>query len=237
MRDVASLAKAARRHGDAIGVYAERRSIPAAQARAPVPPRPGGCRVRPRAGSGVVNVTKIASMLEKATGNTLPPPRPAVAAARFARDPAEYAPRARQRNLIPGGRRVPDEPDPGDQVSPDLRKTLRTLKVGQMLDTLPERLAPARQHGPRQFLELVLAGEITRREAKSASLRARAAGLDAGIRLDTWDETAAVRYDHQLWNELASLRFLKILGTRTELANNVCGIWTHEIHRAVGRPW
>ena len=28
------------------------------------------------------------------------------------------------------------------------------------------------------------------------------------MRLDTWDETAAVRYDHQLWNELCSLRFL-----------------------------
>ena len=43
----------------------------------------------------VVNVTKIASMLEKATENTPPPPRPAAAAtARFARDPAEYRPPA-----------------------------------------------------------------------------------------------------------------------------------------------
>ena len=50
--------------------------------------------------------------------------------------------------------------------------------------------------------------QVTRREAKSASLRARAAGLDPGMRLDTWDESAAVRYDHQLWNELTSLRFL-----------------------------
>jgi DNA replication protein DnaC len=38
-------------------------------------------------------------------------------------------------------------------------------------------------------------------------LRARAAGLDAGMRVDTWDESAAVGYDRQLWNELASLRF------------------------------
>ena len=50
----------------------------------------------------VVNVTKIASMLEKATENTPPPPRPPVAAtARFARDPAEYRPV--QLTLIPGG--------------------------------------------------------------------------------------------------------------------------------------
>jgi DNA replication protein DnaC len=97
-----------------------------------------------------------------------------------------------------------------DVVSPDLRTTLRALKLGQMLATLPERLTLARQQKMTHadFLELVLADEVTRREAKSASLRARAAGLDASMRLDTWDQTAAVRYDHQLWNELASLRFL-----------------------------
>ncbi len=97
-----------------------------------------------------------------------------------------------------------------DAVSPDLRTTLRALKLGQMLDTLPERLTLARQQKMphADFLELVLADEVTRREAKSASLRARAAGLDASMRLDTWDGSAAVRYDHQLWNELASLRFL-----------------------------
>jgi DNA replication protein DnaC len=97
-----------------------------------------------------------------------------------------------------------------DTVSPDLRKTLRALKLGQMLPTLPDRLTLARQQKMphADFLELVLADEVTRREAKSASLRARAAGLNPGMRLDTWDESAAVRYDHQLWNELVSLRFL-----------------------------
>jgi DNA replication protein DnaC len=97
-----------------------------------------------------------------------------------------------------------------DTVTPDLRTTLRALKLGQMLHTLPDRLTLARQQkmAHADFLELVLADEVTRRESKSASLRARAAGLDAGMRLDTWDETAAVRYDRQLWNELVSLRFL-----------------------------
>ena len=97
-----------------------------------------------------------------------------------------------------------------DPVSPDLRQVLRALKLGQMTATLPERLTLARkQHmAHADFLELVLADEVSRREAKSASLRARAAGLDAGMRLDTWDETAAIRYDRQLWNELVSLRFL-----------------------------
>jgi DNA replication protein DnaC len=97
-----------------------------------------------------------------------------------------------------------------DPISPDLRKTLRALKLGQMLNTLPDRLTLARQQkmAHADFLELVLADEVTRREAKSASLRARAAGLDASMRLDTWDESAAVHYDQRLWNELASLRFL-----------------------------
>ncbi len=97
-----------------------------------------------------------------------------------------------------------------DAVSPELRKTLRALKLGQMLATLPDRLTLARQQkmAHADFLELVLADEVTRREAKSASLRARAAGLDASMRLDAWDESAAVRYDRQLWNELVSLRFL-----------------------------
>ena len=97
-----------------------------------------------------------------------------------------------------------------DVISPDLRTTLRALKLGQMLPTLPDRLTLARQQQMTHadFLELILADEHARREAKSASLRARAAGLNAGMRLDAWDQTAAVRYDHQLWNELVRLRFL-----------------------------
>jgi DNA replication protein DnaC len=97
-----------------------------------------------------------------------------------------------------------------DPVSGELRGTLRALKLGQMLTTLPERLVLARQQKMphADFLQLVLADEVSRRDAKSASLRARTAGLDPAMRLDTWDQTAAVRYDQQLWNELVSLRFL-----------------------------
>jgi DNA replication protein DnaC len=97
-----------------------------------------------------------------------------------------------------------------DPVSAELRGTLRALKLGQMLTTLPERIVLARQQKMphADFLQLVLADEVSRRETKSASLRARAAGLDPGMRLDTWDDSAAVRYDQQLWNELVSLRFL-----------------------------
>ena len=94
-------------------------------------------------------------------------------------------------------------------VSPDLKRHLRTLKLGQLLATLPDRLTLARQQKlpHADFLELLLSDEVTRRENGSAARRARAAGLDPDMRPDTWDATAAVRYDHQLWNELVSLRF------------------------------
>jgi DNA replication protein DnaC len=97
-----------------------------------------------------------------------------------------------------------------DPVSAELTAVLRRLKLGKMLDTLPERLTLARQQhlSHAAFLELVLADEATRRDVGSARLRAAKAGLDPGMRLDTWDDTAAVRYDRALWNELVSLRFL-----------------------------
>jgi DNA replication protein DnaC len=98
-----------------------------------------------------------------------------------------------------------------DPISPDLTQVLRTLKLSRMLDTLPDRLTLAKQQNlsHQAFLELVLSDEASRRDTQSAALRARKAGLDPGMRLETWDETAAVRYDHALWNELTSLRFLE----------------------------
>ena len=115
MRDVAALAKTARRHGDAIGVYAERlldtdlpwtkmrqvyRLLGLVRRYGPGPVDQACARALE---VDVVNVTKIASMLERATENAPPPPRPPLAAtARFARDPAEY--RATQLTLIPGGK-------------------------------------------------------------------------------------------------------------------------------------
>jgi DNA replication protein DnaC len=97
-----------------------------------------------------------------------------------------------------------------DPISTDLKKVMRQLKLGRMLDTLPERLTLARQQhlSHAAFLELVLADEATRRDTTSAARRARDAGLDPAMRLESWDETAAVRYDHTLWTDLTSLRFL-----------------------------
>ena len=116
MRDVASLARAARRHGDAIGAYAEQlldtdlpwtkmrqvyRLLGLVRRYGPGPVQTACARALEL---DVVNVTKIASMLDKATENACPPPNPApAAAARFARDPAEYRPGTIQLTLIDGG--------------------------------------------------------------------------------------------------------------------------------------
>lgn len=96
------------------------------------------------------------------------------------------------------------------EVSPELKALLRRVKLGRCLDTLPERLALARtgQLGHAEFLELVLADEVSRRESTSADRRSRAAGLDPTMTLDRWDDTANVHYDQAIWRELCSLRFI-----------------------------
>jgi len=98
---------------------------------------------------------------------------------------------------------------PADPVGADLSTTLRALKLGGMSTTLPERLVLARQRsmGHAAFLQLVLGDEVTRRESRSAMLRARTAGLDPTMRLDTWDEPADLTYDRALLSDLTSLRF------------------------------
>jgi hypothetical protein len=98
---------------------------------------------------------------------------------------------------------------PADAVGADLTKILRTLKLSGLKDTLPERLALARQQqlGHAAFLELLLSDEVTRRESRSAALRAAKAGLDPAMRIDTWQEHPDLDYDRQLWSDLASLRF------------------------------
>lgn len=98
---------------------------------------------------------------------------------------------------------------PLDPVGADLTTTLKALKLGQMTQTLPERLALARQRnlGHAAFLQLILQDEVTRRESRSAMLRARAAGLDPAMRLDAWDELDDLTYDRALLSDLTSLRF------------------------------
>jgi hypothetical protein len=105
MRHVDRLIAAARRHGEDVGIYAERLlddQLPWTRMRQAyrllgLARRYGDTAVNTACGKAlevdVVSVTKIASMLEKAAENApVAAPRPAAAGpARFARDPAEYA--------------------------------------------------------------------------------------------------------------------------------------------------
>ena len=100
-------------------------------------------------------------------------------------------------------------PRPVDPLGPDLLKALRAVKLGGLKDTLPERLALARTRGLSHaaFLQLILDDEITRRDSRSAMLRAKTAGLDATMRLETWDEPDDLTYDRALLSDLTTLRF------------------------------
>ena len=223
MRDVASLARAARRHGDAIGAYADQlldtdlpwtkmrqvyRLLGLVRRYGPGPVETACARALDL---DVVNVTKIASMLEKATENASPPPRPAVAAAaRFARDPAEYRPRHIQLTLIDGGEASTDDhgharcrqPGParhaaGAQARPDAPHPAGPAHPGPPAEHDPRRLPrarPRRRARPPRGQVRLPAGPGRR------ARRGHAAGH--------LGPAAAVRYDQQLWNELASLRFL-----------------------------
>lgn len=102
-----------------------------------------------------------------------------------------------------------EQAGPIDPIGPDLTRILRSLKLGGLGATLPERLAlaRARKMGHAAFLELLLSDEITRRDSRSAMLRAKAAGLDPTMRIDTWDEPDDLSYDRTPWSDLTSLRF------------------------------
>jgi DNA replication protein DnaC len=97
-----------------------------------------------------------------------------------------------------------------DSISTDLKTVMRRLRLGKLLDTLPERLALARQQKtPHQdFLLLLFSDECSRRDSFSSSLRAERAMLDPDMRLERWDATAKVTYDETLLAELVSARFI-----------------------------
>ena len=60
-----------------------------------------------------------------------------------------------------------------------------------------------------EFLELVLADEVQPPRGHQAHNDAPAPpALDPAMTLDQWDESAKVHYDHAVWHELCSLRFI-----------------------------
>lgn len=96
-------------------------------------------------------------------------------------------------------------------IDPELVVALKRLRLGGMLDTLPERLSLAeREHTPvHDLLLALLVDEISRRQSGASERRASVAGLDPSMVFERWDKTANVHYDRRLLQELCSLRFLQ----------------------------
>ena len=95
-------------------------------------------------------------------------------------------------------------------INPELRSVLKQLRLGQILDALPERILLAEKQSMsfEDLLLMVLGDEVSRRESSAAARRSRDAGLDPDMMLERWDKAAAISYDKRLFAELASLRFI-----------------------------
>ncbi len=119
-------------------------------------------------------------------------------------------------------------------IDPDLKALLRKVKLGRLLDTLPERLVLARAESlPHvDFLTLVLSDEVDRRDRASAELRARTAKLDPSMRLETFTTDSTARFDRELWTELCSLRFCD--DTRGALLLGPVGVGKTHLATALG---
>ncbi|EON30337.1 IstB domain-containing protein ATP-binding protein [Gordonia terrae C-6] len=127
-----------------------------------------------------------------------------------------------------------------EPVGADMLGLLKTLKLGALADTLPQRAALARQHKTSHltFLQQLLADEVSRRESSSAARRSAKAGLDPSMRIDNWRAADDLLYDRPLLEDLTTLRFIDaghsaiLLGPvgvgKTHLANALG-------HMAIGR--
>jgi len=92
----------------------------------------------------------------------------------------------------------------------ELKPLLKRLKLGQMIDTLPERLALARrdQLDHAAFLQILLADEVSRRDQRNFDLQLQKAGFDDVCRLEDFDWEAGVRLDRKLLDAAFSLDFI-----------------------------
>ncbi len=92
----------------------------------------------------------------------------------------------------------------------ELRPLLKRLKLGALLDTLPERIALARREklDYGDFLHILLSDEVSRRDHGRLELRLHQAGFDERCRLEDFDWSAQVRLDRRLLDAAFSLQFL-----------------------------
>jgi len=93
----------------------------------------------------------------------------------------------------------------------ELKPLLKRLRLGYLLNTLPERLALARrdQLDYAAFLEIILADEVTRRDNQNMEMHLQQAGFEDVCRLEEFDWTSQVTLDRRLLDTVFSLEFLQ----------------------------
>ena len=93
----------------------------------------------------------------------------------------------------------------------DLGPLLRRLKLGQILPTLPERVALARRDriDYLDFLEIILSDEALRRDSKRLSTRLAKAGFEQLCALEDFDWSAEIILDRRLVDAVFSLEFIR----------------------------
>jgi len=95
-------------------------------------------------------------------------------------------------------------------IDPDLVRLAKRLKLGQILPTLPERLALARaqQLDYVAFLTLLFADEVQRRDQLSLERRLGQAGFEDQVMLEQFDWSASIQVDRRQLQALFTLEFL-----------------------------
>ena len=92
----------------------------------------------------------------------------------------------------------------------ELTPLLKSLKLGALAATLPERIALARreQLDYASFLEIILSDEVNRRAHRRTELRLHNAGFEETCRLEDFDGSASITLDRRLLDAVCSLEFL-----------------------------
>jgi DNA replication protein DnaC len=92
----------------------------------------------------------------------------------------------------------------------ELTPLLKRLKLGAILNTLPERLALARREhlDYAAFLQIILADEVTRREQRRLEIHLQKAGFEEVCRLEDFDWSTPITLDRRLLDAVFSLDFL-----------------------------
>lgn len=95
-------------------------------------------------------------------------------------------------------------------TSTALEDSLRALKLSGMLTTLDARLAQARagELGHLEFLQVLCADELTRRETMAMARRLRRARFDTQVTLEEFDFHASPKLPAAQIRDLAALRWL-----------------------------